>query len=342
MALEDIVDVQITKEIAAITRVGFGTGLFINESDTAPAAVVTEYASLSEVADDYAVTDQSYLAAQAYFSQELSARRFKVAHKTEAQTYAEALQAAIDFDNDFYAVMIESRTLADIQALAADIEARKKLFLAVTADSNVLDPAETSVNIASVLLSNSYSRTALFYEPESDYLEVALAGRQLPTDPGSTTWAFKNLAGIVGRTFTGSQITALKAKNVTSYQAISGLNLTIGTETSDAGSFIDIVRGIDWLEQRLAEDIFVLLSTQPKVPFTNAGIASVEATIRNRLDDAVVRNVIAPEPAYTVSVPDVLATEATDRAARLLRDVTFNARLAGAIHEITVRGTVTV
>jgi hypothetical protein len=39
-----------------------------------------------------------------------------------------------------------------------------------------------------------------------------------------------------------------------------------------------------------------------------------------------------------VTVPDVADTDPTDRANRLLRDVRFTARLAGAIHKVIVRG----
>lgn len=344
MPLNNIVDVQIDRQTASITRVGFGTLLIVLEFSTGsePTDRVKEFASAQAVADDTEWSSASAIATAA-FSGEFKPQSIKLAYKLDTEDYDAALLGNIrDADDDWYAIAIDSATQADIEAIAAEIEATYKLFLARTADAAVLDPGDDT-DVGSVLLSNRYSRTALIYHSDAatEYPEVTWGGSILPFNPGSVTWAFKALPGIPGETFTAGAISALEAKRVTRYEAVGGLPVTVGGYTSDSGAFVDVIRGLDWLRQRMAEDLFNRLANVPKVPYTNAGIASIEEIVRNRLQIAVANDVIADDENLSVTVPLVSQVQASDRSERLLPGVEFTARLAGAIHEIVVRGTAT-
>lgn len=345
MALNNVADVQITRETAAVTRVGFGTLLFIYDTASAPSDRVVAYGSLEEVLDDFADTTEVYKAAAAYFGQELKPETLKVAYRNTSgtpETYAAVIAAAQNADPDWYALAIASRAAADIATAAATIEAMDKLFLAVTADADVMDSGDSS-NIALTLTTAAYSRTALIYHAAgaTEYAECAWAGLQLPKDPGSTNWAFKTLAGITAGTFTSAQITTLEARRVSRYERVAGVNVTQSAFTSDAGAFIDIIHGIDWLRQRMAEDLFERLANVEKIPYTSAGIAIVESVVRARLRTAINQGVIDDDENLTVTVPTIASTEFNDRANRILRNVNFTARLSGCINKIIVRGKVT-
>jgi hypothetical protein len=121
MALNNVADVQITRETAAVTRVGFGTLLFIYDTTVAASSRVVTYGSLQEVADDFASSSEVYKAAAAYFGQELSPEQFKVAYRNTStpETYATVINAAQNADPDWYAVAIQSRVAADISAIAS-------------------------------------------------------------------------------------------------------------------------------------------------------------------------------------------------------------------------------
>lgn len=344
MALDNVADVQITRETAAVTRVGFGTLLFIYDTTVAASSRVVSYGSLDEVANDFVSSSAVYKAAAAYFGQELSPELFKVAYRNTSgtpETYAAVIADAQNADPDWYALAIQSRAAADISAVAGVIEAMDKLFLAVTADTDVPDSTDTS-NIALTLTNAAYSRTALIYHTHAatEYIECAWAGLQLPKDPGSTNWAYKTLAGITADTFTSAQITTLEGRRTSRYERVAGINVTMSAFTSDNGAYIDIIHGIDWLQQRMAEDLFERLSNVEKIPYTSAGIAIVESVVRSRLRIAINQGVIDDDENLTVSVPKIAATEANDRSNRILRDVKFTARLAGAINKVIVRGKV--
>lgn len=350
MALKDIVDVQITRAIATITRVGFGTVAFVFDAPAAPGARILEFSSADEVDVSTALTATAKLALSMAFSGDVRPDRVKAIYRLAGQsnpanneTYVAALAAAAAVDEDWYGVTIQSKAADDILAVAGWVEARDKIFIAATADAGVLDPLEDE-DIASQILAMSYARTGLIYAGSAvtTFPDVAWAGPLLPLDPGSITWAFQRIAGTAGRAFTGAEITALTNKRVSRLETVQGLTRVIGGYVSDPGAFIDTIHGLDWLKQRMAEDIFVRLASSPKIPFTNAGIASIENVIRNRLSDAVDAGVIADDENLSVHVPKVADTDENDRGTRLLRGVTFTARLAGAIHKVIVRGTATV
>lgn len=346
MALQDVVDVQITRATASLTRVGFGTLAFVYDAATAPASRVVEFGDADEIAAS-TLPAAAKAALSAAFSGDINPEEVKAIYRLTSggtpETYVAALNAAQLADEDWYCVTIQSRLPSDILAVAEWVESRDKIFIAATPDADVLDPLEED-DIASSLLAASYSRTGLIYagSAATTWPDTAWAGSLLGYDPGSITWAFKRVAGVPGQTFTGSQISALEDKRVTRIETIQGLSRTLGGFTSDAGAYIDIIRGLDWLKQRMAEDIFAQLVNQVKVPYTNAGIAIIEMAVRARLQDAINRNVLADDENLTVTVPDVSQTDPIDRANRLLRDVKFTARLAGAIHKVIVRGTASV
>lgn len=350
MALRDIVDVQITRQTAALTRVGFGTLAFVYDRDEVPSARILSFGSAEEVANSADLTTNAKAALTAAFSGDTRPTRVKAIYRLSDQNdpddnenYEEVLSIAEELDSDWYCVTVESRDPVNINAVATWVEARDKIFIAATQDAGVLDPLNDT-DIGSVLAAASFARTALIYAAQANtqWPDTAWAGPLLALDPGSITWAFKRVAGVTGTVFPASAITALEAKRVTRIETIQGLTRTIGGYTSDAGAFIDIIHGLDWLKQRLAEDIFTRLVNSPKIPYTNAGIAMVEAVIRARLSDAIEKNVLADDENLAVTVPDVADTDEIDRANRLLRDVYFTARLAGAVHKVIVRGTASV
>ena len=71
---------------------------------------------------------------------------------------------------------------------------------------------------------------------------------------------------------------------------------------------------------------------------TAAGVAMIEAAIRSVLNQAVTNGAIAPAPAYTVTSPNILTVSTNDKADRVLGDFRFVATLAGAVHKVTIFG----
>lgn len=83
----------------------------------------------------------------------------------------------------------------------------------------------------------------------------------------------------------------------------------------------------------------MLVNTR-KIGYTAAGVAAVEASVRQTLAEGVQVGGLAADPEPVVTVPNVLSLSSAQRASRVLPNVEFTARLAGAIRAINISGTV--
>lgn len=338
MALSDIIDVQISRETETVDRVSFGIPLFVAEGAQFVEKVRT-YSNMDAVAEDFDSTDALYKMAQAAFSQEVRPRQIKLGLKVPEDTWTETLDAIAEYDSGWYALATESIDAADIAEIAAWIQARDKLYVARTTDADIITGAAD--DLASDLDGGEMFRTMLVYHTlaASQYIDAAILGNTLVRDPGSQTWAFKQLVTITPDKLSASARNYLKTKGANYYVSEAGIPIVLPGQVA-GGEWTDIIRGTDWLKVRMQERIFTALANNPKIPYTNKGIAVIEAMIRAQLEQGVSVGLIADDTAHTVTVPDITETDPTDRQQRILRDVNFVARLAGAIHFIEVRGTV--
>lgn len=253
------------------------------------------------------------------------------------------IRTNLDGNDDWYLGLLDSYGEAEILAMAGAIEAIDKIYIATTSDADVLTSAIDDVG--STLRDLSRVRTSLiWHENPHTGPDAAWAGACLPTDPGSITWAFKTLSGISPSVLSTSEIANIDSKAVNRYVTKAGTNATYFGYVSDAVTYkyIDIVRGLDFVKARLQEKIFGQLKAAPKIPYTNAGIAIIETAVREVMSLAVSQGVFSSDTPPVVSVPDVSEVQTNDKANRILTDVKFNAVLAGAIHKVEIRGTVTV
>lgn len=253
------------------------------------------------------------------------------------------LNAIKEFNNEWYALILAEKDDQDIQDTADWIQSELKIFIAQSDSSDILNPAST-MDIAYLLKNLQYDRTAIIYhaqpiENEKEFVDAAWLGKQLPTNPGSTNWMFKTLAGISPDKLTTTQSTAALAKNANTYETFGGNNMT-RRGTMASGRYIDIRRGVDWLQTRMQERIFNLLINSPKIPFTGAGITLIENQVRKQLSDGVAIGLLSE--IISVTVPKIEDISLSDKENRLLKGISFVAVLAGAIDKVEIRGNVTV
>lgn len=243
-------------------------------------------------------------------------------------------------DDDWYGFMSTSKGKEEIEAAAEWVQARRKFFVAGTMDSDVR--ASGSSDVGSSLAADSYTRTALFWnDGVHAQTDAAFLGRWLPLTPGSETMKFKTLAGVAADAHTDTQLGYLRAKNVNHYITVGGVDMTAEGKTAE-GEYMDVIRFIDWLYANIQEDVFAVLTSNNKIPFTDGGIAQIESVVRAVLQRGVVAGGLASSPAFEVTVPLAADVSAADKASRTLPDVEFSATLAGAIHAVEITGRVSV
>lgn len=238
---------------------------------------------------------------------------------------------------------ITDTTQSEYENAALWAETQKKLLFICDDNADIYDAGSTT-DIAAVTQAANYDRTSVIYHEDAQgdltpsWLETGWAGQLFPLNPGEATWSFKTIAGVTPSALTTGQRTAITNKNANVYISVGGVSITEkGTVAS--GEYIDIIRGIDWLEARIQEAIYSELVNSKKIPYTDGGVQVIKAALDGVLDLAVRRGVLA---SYESSAPLVADIPDADKLARTLPDVTFSGTLAGAIHKVKVRGTVSV
>ncbi|GHU37489.1 hypothetical protein FACS1894105_09690 [Clostridia bacterium] len=181
---------------------------------------------------------------------------------------------------------------------------------------------------------------------DEPYKHLAYASQPLKTHAGGETWVNKTVAAVEPSDFTGTLKTTLQREHSNWTQDIGGKNVTRNGQVR-AGEWIDTIRFRDWLKNDMQVRIANLLLTNPKIPYTDPGIAMVENQMIASLKSGRNYGGIAPDqfdedgvisPGFTTSVPKALSLTASQRYSRTLTGCSFTARLAGAIHLVEVHG----
>lgn len=266
---------------------------------------------------------------------------------------ADDLTAIYDADQSWFSLIMVERVKQTQLDAAAWTEANKKLFLTATNESTVLESG-TTTDLLSVLKNTRYFRTASIYHTNAatEYPDAAWAGRISTLQPGSETWALKALASITPSTLTSSQRATIYGKGGNTFEYINDEIALIGVGIQGnggrvaAGEWIDVIRFRDWMENYIQINMVQMMINRPKVPYTDSGIQLVVANLSRSLQEGVSVGGIAPAeldstgatvPSFIVTAPRSTELTANQKASRIL-NVSFKARLAGAIHLTNING----
>lgn len=231
-----------------------------------------------------------------------------------------------------------------IKAAAAYVEANTKLYPAASVDTKIAtDPEGSSAtDVAHDMRALSYARSWVFFHPSPDeFADAASLGKWFPVSPGGENWRMKTLAGVTVEPYGDDETANFLAKNVAYFYDVGGRFVVGGKGKSAGGSYVDTVRFLDWYTSELQAKLANLAIDSDKIPFTNAGIDSIEGKVRQQNKAGIDAGGIAPDPEPIVTSPDVLDISSEDKADRELSGVETQFTLAGAIDHITVNVTAT-
>lgn len=244
--------------------------------------------------------------------------------------------------DQWYMLSIDTHVDATVLAVAAYIEGIKatspKFYVFSSAASDIKTSATT--DIFSLVKALSYTHTAYIYSGmATSFAECGLVGRFAPEQAGSNIWEQKTIVGLTVDTLTPDEISYIHAKNGATYENVGSVDVVIGGKCADGG-WIDESIFVDWLKSRIQESVWSLLVNTRKIGYTSAGAAAIEGSMRSVMAEGIQVGGLADDPAPVVTVPNVLNLSSAQRATRTLPDVTFTARLAGAIRATTISGSV--
>lgn len=247
-------------------------------------------------------------------------------------------------EEGWYCLLTNFNSKAYVLAAAAWIEAAKKLYIVDVNETEAIKVAVGSspTDTLYTLFGLSYNRTAGSYYPSPAMMfSAAWAGRVLPDEPGSETWKFKELSGVLPVKLSSTARVNLRARKANCFTRIASKNKTWeGTVAGGSFGFIDVTRGHDWLDDDMTKSVYEAISGPEKLPYTNPGVAVVKNAVKASLKRAVARGIL--DENFEIEVPKVSAVPSADKAIRRLRNVKWSGTLAGAIHGVDITGSVSV
>lgn len=328
--LQDV-EVIVVRETQPMTQAGFGLPLILaTHADQG----YSEYTDIASVAEDYPTVTEAYKIASRVFGQSPRPARVAmvgVAYDTEVdtpETLVAALNELVETHNDWYFLLTDQQEDDVIKALSAWIDTQDKMYFAST--GNLLLPLQLQS-----------AHTALLYHHEPrQYPAEGWVGRCAPEDPGSITWKFKTINGVTAAQIKAGELVQLHKNGGNSYvQKLGILQTSEGLTT--AGEYIDVIRSEHFIKARLVEQVSRLLITKGKVPYDNRGIAMVVSECESVMRQATAQGIIAVDDdgngQWTITAPRREDIPAIQIASRKLEGVLVEAKLAGAIHEATIR-----
>lgn len=278
-----------------------------------------------------------------------------------------AVAAATLFDQSYgqswYALVMTGAINADHLAVAAYIEATntKHLYGVTTQEAGALVPS-TTTDIAYQLSQLRYNKTVVQYSSTSPYAIVSALARQLTVDytgnSTAITLMYKGQPGIVAESINTTQALSLRGKNCNVLVNYNNDTAIFQHGVASSGVFVDIVTGTDWLAVTLQNALYNLLYTTPtKIPQTDSGSHMMVTTAEAVMVQAVQNGLLAPgrwnsngfgslqsgdflPKGFYVWVQRMADQNPVDRAARKAPPMQIAAKLAGAIHEISIAVTV--
>ncbi len=246
-------------------------------------------------------------------------------------TALDAIEAA--GPNDWYITNIESRGDTALGEAAAWTEARRKIFVGQSDDLAGL------VEFLAWQTSNLNRSAGIFHDDDAEYLDGAWSssggGLNLDAPDGAGIWAYRQLEGVPFDAVTGAQALSIYAADANLFGRNKGVNFT-SKGTMASGRFIDVTTSIDWTTTRMEEALLALfVGTPTKIPYTNAGINIIVATIQGVLNRGVTAGHFSTDVAPTVEAPDVSTVSNQDKIDRVLTLVA-NVVLAGAVQKVVL------
>ena len=308
---------------------GFGYPLILVENATT-AKAYKEYYDITELtADGYTNATTAYKAAQLMFMQDHKPE--KIAICSTDGTAVEWLGVAKNIEKEWRQLIVVSdggtaSTFATI-ANAVDSASVEKMYFA-----NVDVP--TDLSDAEAVVTGS-DRTVLFYYTATENIPcpvAALVGEIGGLNPGSYTVNNLTLVGLEPLGLNQSEVEAIHELGGITFILAAGDGVCSEGVVS-SGEYIDNVDNNDYIKQQLEYHTQKVFNTNLKVPYTNVGIAMLEAAATNVMQRCVNLGIIE---SYTVEYALREQVAETDIAMRKYFGGSCKYILQGAIHEIQI------
>lgn len=324
LPLTGIIDVIVSlKAISPVTD-AFNSALIMSDSMTSTVdgyAEVREYASLTELAEDFNSSTNEYKAASLYFAQNPSPKKVFVGLPVDGQTFVEEITGFRQVNDEWYGLIPTHAYLAGLadgdgdtvaqQIYAAcdyveamsSTEAPIMMFLQLYLGDTNYDP-ET---LMTALSERAYQHTFAYLTTNLDEekaIEIvstpvsAVAGWALGNNTSVSpayNLRYKQLTGLTTERgiSTLSQLTSWTDRNINLY-ANRGKRAMIERGRVLNGFPFDEVIYLDNLVYDIKQSVLDVFTTTTKVPYTEVGVSMLSVAIAEAIQPYANRGFVAP------------------------------------------------
>lgn len=261
---------------------------------------------------------------------------------------SDALDAVEAESSLFFRFSIDGRNNTDILEAASWAAARRwnKEYFAQTSDPLMI-LAEAGTSIGALLAAFSYGNTHLSYHSgDGAYNDGAIVGRASAFDMDTAglrfTYALMQLIGVPVDNLTSAQVNFIEANHGNSYVQVTGGVAATFTGIGVDDQFFDLEDTDSWVKNRVQEAIGAKLLLTNGVPFDNEGINAVNGAGKGVMVRGVEIGHFSGDVALTNTFPTSDQITPADKAARILRDITYGATYRGFIHQVLVTINLTI
>lgn len=327
--------VDISKLTQGVTQKGFGLPLILGTSKELPYAL---YGGISEVESAFGVESEEYKIASRIFGQTPSPQQIAI-HSTvidgidKPTELLTVLNTLINTNNDWYFLTCTENEDDVITGLAGWIDTQVKTYFT------------TTQNIALLATLQSDNSVVMYHDDVNAYVGEGLVSVAATNDPGSITFKFKKVSGVLAANISATDLETLHTNGGFSYiEKMGVLQTTEGTTSS--GEYIDVIMGEHWIKSQMEEGCMYLAINNKKISYDNTGISLLAGVAKDVLTRATERGIILRDSETEKGVFDIDITRRedtpkTDIANREYNGVKWTAELAGAIHDGTIQGYLT-
>ena len=276
--------------------------------------------------------------------------------KTAPESLVDAIQTfQNDTDNDWYYFMTDRDEDEYITALAKFAEASEPTEAEL--DSGIEDHRKFYMGqTTNKNFSSTTARAAVIYadaEFISEEPDASYTGNVAPFYPNSVTWKFKRPQNGNAPASEGTRLISLPQLTEGERNQLLDNHVNFLTEeykrqyvkdgTCLDGEFIDVVIGGDWIAKRMRDLLYDILLSNANINYDDAGFGLIATAVLQALAEAVDYNIIARDAEsktgiFTVNIPKYAESTEEQRRNRVMPNITWEAQLAGAIHQVKTKG----
>lgn len=265
-------------------------------------------------------------------------------YASSSESAAQVMTSVREENDTFYFVGSSDHTETFVLGLAAVVETLEKMYFVSlqTAEMLTTPYSVSGTSIAAKLKALNYSNTAVMWDEAADSIlcEANWVGSNAPFSPdeSAVVWDGLPLAGVdVAKNVEGNEVTATQQGYLDTYNASYVVTTSLGPRLLGGktvnGTWIDEVRTKHCISARVRETLDTLLMNQKgsKVVGGKKGVLKCVAEVQKALTPFTKSNALS---SFSVSSENAVL----DPVTRILSNLTFEARLAGAIIRVVVNG----